>query len=186
MLLRPLLPGSSIFGHANYKDPTRIFVEHLQRVNDICLRMGLKPMIWSDSESSAFCARPIPSLWGHSELHSLTLKHIFCLLPPAPLVLFCLNARNNSLLGYYDSAKPSSVSVEGIPANMELVYWDYYHTSEASYASRIENHWDLGRKSPWMAAGSWTWSRFWTALPFTFATCRASQNASKSLNSGVK
>lgn len=36
-----------------------------------------------------------------------------------------------------------------------------------------------------MAAGSWTWSRFWTALPFTFATCKASMNASKAPSSGV-
>lgn len=36
-----------IFG---YKEPTRIFVEHLQRVNEICTRLGLQPMIWSDSK----------------------------------------------------------------------------------------------------------------------------------------
>lgn len=99
-------------------------------------------------------------------------------------MLFCLNARNNSLLGYYDSAQPT-ISVKGIPESVELVYWDYYHTSEQSYTNRIESHWKLGRKSPWMAAGSWTWSRFWTALPFTFATCKASMNASKAKSSGV-
>ena len=100
-------------------------------------------------------------------------------------MLFCLNARNNSLLGYYDSAQPTT-AVEGIPDNIELVYWDYYHTSQQSYTNRIESHWKLGRKSPWMAAGSWTWSRFWTALPFTFATCKASMNASKAKSSGVE
>lgn len=135
----------SIFGQHNYKDPSMIFVEHLQKVNAICQHMKLEPMIWSD-------------------------------------MLFCLQARNNSLLGYYDSNQ--TPDVQGLPEDVDLVYWDYYHTSQDSYANRIKSHRDLGAKSPWMAAGSWTWSRFWTALPFTFATCRASQNACKA--AGVK
>ncbi|KAL7343763.1 hypothetical protein BJY59DRAFT_144991 [Rhodotorula toruloides] len=36
-----------------------------------------------------------------------------------------------------------------------------------------------------MASGVWTWSRFWTALPFAFATVRASMKASKEANAGV-
>lgn len=35
-----------IFG---YEDPTRVFLHHLKRVQDICKRLELKPMIWSDS-----------------------------------------------------------------------------------------------------------------------------------------
>ncbi|ORX91071.1 glycoside hydrolase [Basidiobolus meristosporus CBS 931.73] len=31
------------------QEGTRIFIEHLQKVNDICKRLGLQPMIWSDS-----------------------------------------------------------------------------------------------------------------------------------------
>ncbi|PWN46238.1 glycoside hydrolase [Ceraceosorus guamensis] len=136
-----------IFGQHNYKEPTRVFVEHLQKVNALALGLGLKPMIWSD-------------------------------------MLFCLSARNNSLLGYYDSAQPTSV--DGIPPNVDLVYWDYYHTSKKSYSDRIDSHKLLARKSPWMAAGIWTWTRHWTALPFSFATCKANLNASKAPNSGVK
>ncbi|EPQ29766.1 uncharacterized protein PFL1_02439 [Pseudozyma flocculosa PF-1] len=138
----------SIFGHANGKDGSRVFAEHLQRVDAICRRMALEPMIWSD-------------------------------------MLFCLSSRNNSLTGYYDSAKPADASVEGIPDGVDLVYWDYYHTSQRSYASRIEGHRELRGSSPWTAAGSWTWSRFWTALPFTFVTCRANLNASKQAGAGV-
>lgn len=37
-----------------------------------------------------------------------------------------------------------------------------------------------------MASGIWTWSRFWTALPFTFETVRASMKASKGNALGVK
>jgi len=141
--------GQGRFHQLNgYKNPTQIFVQHLQKVNQICQGLELKPMIWSD-------------------------------------MLFCLPIGNNSLNGYYDGNNGVG-EVEGIPENVELVYWDYYHTSVESYERRIENHWELGRKSPWMAAGSWTWSRFWTALPFTFATCRASLNASKKKESGVK
>jgi hypothetical protein len=35
-----------------YKEGTEIFVEHLQKVNEICQRSDLQPMIWSDSK---FC-----------------------------------------------------------------------------------------------------------------------------------
>lgn len=34
-----------------YKDSTQLFLEHLQRVNEICLRNDVQPMIWSDSKS---------------------------------------------------------------------------------------------------------------------------------------
>lgn len=33
-----------------YKEGTQIFVEHLQKVNEICQRSDLQPMIWSDSK----------------------------------------------------------------------------------------------------------------------------------------
>ncbi|GAC93656.1 N-acetylglucosaminidase [Pseudozyma hubeiensis SY62] len=100
-------------------------------------------------------------------------------------MLFCLSARNNSLVGYYDSDQPLAVKQQGIPSNCSLVYWDYYHTSAASYRKRIKNHEDLRGASPWLAAGSWTWSRFWTALPFTFQTISANLKAAKN-SPGVK
>lgn len=140
----------AIFGQYDYKDPTRIFIEHLNRVHAICRGLQLQPMIWSD-------------------------------------MLFCLDAKNNSLLGYYDSHQPSAPAVQGLPPEIDLVYWDYYHLRAENYAARIASHKQLnGGKAPWMAAGSWTWTRFWTALPFTFATCRASQNACKAPGSGVR
>lgn len=94
-------------------------------------------------------------------------------------MLFCLSARNNSLVGYYDSAQPLDVKQQGIPQGVDLVYWDYYHTSSTSYETRIKNHEQLRGASPWLAAGSWTWSRFWTALPFTFQTISANLTAAK-------
>lgn len=138
----------SIFGHQNNKPSSQVFVEHLEKVNDICKGLGLEPMIWSD-------------------------------------MLFCLSARNNSLVGYYDSDQPLDVKQQGLPEDIDLVYWDYYHTSSSSYETRIKNHEQLRGASPWLAAGSWTWSRFWTALPFTFQTISANLTAAKS-SPGVK
>ncbi|KAL9935424.1 hypothetical protein V8E36_005772 [Tilletia maclaganii] len=175
------------------RDASEVFVRHLQVVQDLCQERGIKGMIWSD-------------------------------------MLFCLHARQNSLLGYYDSAAPPTSTATSLPKETDLVFWDYYHLSSDSYRQRLKSHRDLmsvqspdqssrpsasstlastlnalrartfstdeGSKIPppsapppkrnlWMAAGSWTWSRFWTALPFTFATVRASMSACKEARSGV-
>ncbi|GEM08684.1 calcineurin temperature suppressor Cts1 [Rhodotorula toruloides] len=68
----------------------------------------------------------------------------------------------------------------------ETVFWDYYHTDSRPYTAKIAQHGQSAGKAPWMASGVWTWSRFWTALPFTFATVRASMKASKEAKAGVK
>ena len=140
---------SVIFGNQNHKDPNQIFVEHLQRVNDICLRKGLKPMIWSDMLFSLSRNAPY---WTHDG----------------------------------QSTSEHAMPATGIPNNMDLVYWDYYHVVEMSYQERIAIHYHLRSKSPWVASGSWTWSRFWTALPFTFLTVKANLNACKSDASRVR
>jgi hypothetical protein len=36
----------SIFGQQHDKEPTRIFIDHLCRVNKICADLGLRPCIW--------------------------------------------------------------------------------------------------------------------------------------------
>ncbi|CAD6915555.1 unnamed protein product [Tilletia controversa] len=187
------------------KDASEVFVKHLQIVQDLCQERGLKGMIWSD-------------------------------------MLFCLHARQNSLLGYYDSTAPPTSTATSLPKQTDLIFWDYYHLSTDSYRQRLKSHRDLmntssssssssnnnntsssssssaasaftntfnalrartfstdesTRPTPptptptppkrdlWMAAGSWTWSRFWTALPFTFATVRASMSACKEPSSDV-
>ncbi|CAO3600655.1 unnamed protein product [Absidia cylindrospora] len=134
-----------------YKEPTQIFVYHLQRVMEICSRYGLQPMIWSD-------------------------------------MLFCLAAKSNSLQGYYDQGNNPATPelVEIMPSDIDLVFWDYYHTGEEVYEQKLQQHRDLGCSQPWLASASWTWSRFWTALPFTFQTVRASTLAAKNKNTGVK
>ncbi|GAA6032157.1 hypothetical protein JCM8097_007101 [Rhodosporidiobolus ruineniae] len=102
-------------------------------------------------------------------------------------MLFCLPAKNNALSGYYD---PNSVVTQdlanSIPDEVSTVFWDYYHTDSRPYTAKIQQHWQLANKAPFMASGVWTWSRFWTALPFTFATVGACMKASKEPNAGVK
>lgn len=136
-----------LYGQQNGKDPNQIFIEHLQKLNKICLDKGLQPMIWSD-------------------------------------MLF--NLSRATLGENNEHAESSHASVKGIPPNVDLVYWDYYHVSESSYTSRIAIHSKFRDRPPWVAAGSWTWSRFWTALPFTFLTCRANIDACKSHKGNVK
>ncbi|RUS26794.1 family 20 glycoside hydrolase [Jimgerdemannia flammicorona] len=137
-----------------YKDATQLFVDHLQRVNEICKRMELQPMIWSDT------------------------------------------AQNNTLQGYYDQdSNPAFSELVGtMPSDVALVYWDYYHTVSDTYTQKIKQHRELGCESPWLAStcriwhicGLWTWSRFWTALPFTFESVRAAAVASKRKEDGVR
>ncbi|SCZ87601.1 BZ3500_MvSof-1268-A1-R1_Chr2-2g05067 [Microbotryum saponariae] len=108
----------------------------------------------------------------------------------APMIwsdmLFCLPAKNNALSGYYDlNTVVSEELTSSIPAEISTVFWDYYHTDSRPYTAKIAQHWQLANKAPWMASGVWTWSRFWTALPFTFATVRASMKASKNPTTGV-
>ncbi|KAJ2959484.1 hypothetical protein NQZ79_g5082 [Umbelopsis isabellina] len=135
-----------------FKEGTRIFTDHLQRVNEICERLAVQPMIWSD-------------------------------------MLFCLAIKNNSLQGYYDTDNNPANSAEireSMPANMELIFWDYYHTNADLYVEKLQHHRDLGCQQPWMATGIWTWSRFWTALPFTFDSVRASTITAKDQQTGVR
>lgn len=62
--------------------------------------------------------------------------------------------------------------------NMDLVYWDYYHTDPSVYLNKIQQHRQLGME-PWVAGGIWTWNRLYTALPFTFEASRGCLEASK-------
>ncbi|MCK5528730.1 MAG: family 20 glycosylhydrolase [Kiritimatiellae bacterium] len=62
---------------------------------------------------------------------------------------------------YYDTTTviPKSV-IKKIPAETELVYWDYYHKDKAFYLDWIERHRKMG-KEPLMASGIWTWNKYW-------------------------
>jgi hypothetical protein len=83
-------------------------------------------------------------------------------------------------MDYYDPACtiPADVA-QAIPAEVQLVYWDYYHPDEAFYSDWIARHRALGHE-PLVASGVWTWGRLWydrwlterNATP-CIAACRA-------------
>ncbi|MDD3928100.1 MAG: beta-N-acetylhexosaminidase [bacterium] len=89
---------------------------------------------------------------------------------------FRLGSRTNN---YYDkeSVIPADVA-SAIPAGVDLVYWDYYHTDKDFYMDWIDRHRAMG-KEPVMAGGVWTWDRFWTALPFSFIVTEACMTAAR-------
>ncbi|HWL54710.1 MAG TPA: beta-N-acetylhexosaminidase [Chthoniobacteraceae bacterium] len=91
-------------------------------------------------------------------------------------MFFRLGSKTND---YYDpeSLIPDRVA-EAIPAQVDLVYWDYYHLDPAFYREWIRRHRKLGSE-PHFAAGAWTWNRFWTALPRSFATLKAGMEAAR-------
>jgi hypothetical protein len=68
---------------------------------------------------------------------------------------------------YYDrqSVVPDAVKAK-IPRQVQLVYWDYYHTEEAFYTDWIARHRALGFE-PIMGSGVWTWCALWHAANYT-------------------
>lgn len=92
---------------------------------------------------------------------------------------FRLGSKTND---YYDRASkiPHKV-VAGIPRDVDLVYWDYYHTEVEFYEEWIDRHRALGSE-PIMAGGVWTWNHFWASLPFAFTITEAAMRACKNKN----
>jgi N-acetyl-beta-hexosaminidase len=130
-----------IFGE---KRPFEIMNAHLAKVRDICARLGLEPIIWSD-------------------------------------MYFRLGSKTH---GYYDDAWtiPAGIA-EKIPADVRLVYWDYYHTSYDDYVKLIGRHRSLGVE-PAVALGTWTWNRFWAELGFAAKTIAPGMRACR--DSGIR
>jgi hypothetical protein len=89
---------------------------------------------------------------------------------------FRLGSKTNQ---YYDkeSGIPADVAAS-IPKDVQLAYWDYYHTEPDFYAEWIDRHRALGFE-PLVAGGVWTWSHFWAALPFSFTATDACMRACK-------
>jgi len=80
---------------------------------------------------------------------------------------------------YYDMAWTIPAdALAGIPKDVQLVYWDYYHADVDTYRKMIAFHRQLGSE-PLMAGGIWTWSHLWCALPWSFTAVRACMEASR-------
>lgn len=59
--------------------------------------------------------------------------------------------------GYYDSGEPSKEAMESVVPGARLVYWDYYHNTEAEYTEMLRKHKKL-TETPYFAGGIWTWT----------------------------
>ncbi|NUP98891.1 MAG: hypothetical protein HUU35_03430, partial [Armatimonadetes bacterium] len=63
--------------------------------------------------------------------------------------------------GHYAGDKQSVARIAAaLPAEVGLVYWDYYSPEAEHYRQRIELHRALGAE-PMMASGVWSWPNFW-------------------------
>ena len=63
-----------------------------------------------------------------------------------------------------------------IPENIELVYWDYYHSEKSHYDAMFTAHETL-KSGTWFAGGLWTWTGFAPHNAFSIATMREAMKA---------
>ena len=108
--------GLGKYLHKNgYHPKSEIMAAHLEQVAQICRKLGLEPMIWSD-------------------------------------MYLRMSSQNND---YYDL--PLDADLSGAvkpPADVALVYWDYYHTDENFYRQYLRMHSQLSDKVIF-AGGGW-------------------------------
>ena len=63
--------------------------------------------------------------------------------------------------GYYDTSIVITDEMKKqIPQDVDLVYWDYYHTKVSDYNDMIDKHLEMG-STPMLAPGLQSWNRFW-------------------------
>jgi hexosaminidase len=80
---------------------------------------------------------------------------------------------------YYDTNAviPQDI-IDGIPSNVKLVYWDYYHDDEAFYTDYLRKHKAFGSE-PVFAGGVWTWNGIAPNYGKTLVTTNAALSACK-------
>jgi hypothetical protein len=85
---------------------------------------------------------------------------------------------------YYDTdIKVNEDVVSKIPDDVELVYWDYYHSEESDYDAMIRKHEEMNG-IPIMAPGLQSWGRFWPCYEWAEKSLAAGLGAS--LKNGVE
>jgi len=80
-------------------------------------------------------------------------------------MFFRLGSKNND---YFDLEADIPESVIKMIPDVDLCYWDYYHTDEALYNHMMEQHAKMGKTV--FAGGIWTWSGFLPHVKRTEAT----------------
>lgn len=61
--------------------------------------------------------------------------------------------------------------IDGVPSDVSLVYWDYYHDNKDDYRAMISAHQKFGRDI-WFAGGAWSWIGFAPANQYTLRTMK--------------
>src|SRR5690606_38590822 len=79
---------------------------------------------------------------------------------------------------YADECVVSDEVIAGMPANVQFVYWDYYHYDEAFYTEWIRRHKRFG-STPIFAGGIWNWKGFVLNYGATFVSTNAALNTCK-------
>lgn len=109
------------FKRYGFKEPFKLFIEHLHEVNRICQKYGFtEVMMWSD-------------------------------------MFFRIHNEDDQ---YYVPDFEVTESIKSmIPANVSLVYWDYYNYRSELVDRMIQKHLELTPKVI-MASGTWIWTKF--------------------------
>lgn len=84
---------------------------------------------------------------------------------------------------YVDNAQISDEIKAKIPANVDLIYWDYYSLDKKHYDRQIQAH-NRIKDGSWFAGGIWTWTGF---APHNGYSMKATKAALKSCaDNGVR
>ena len=97
-----------------------------------------------------------------------------------PMIWSDMYFRAGSRTGEYydvDCEIPQAV-IDGVPDDVQLIYWDYYHDDEAFYTDWIRRHKRFGA-TPIFAGGVWTWNQVAVNHGWTFASTNAAMAACK-------
>ena len=64
-----------------------------------------------------------------------------------------------------------------VPKNVELTYWDYYHSAQKTYDAMFESH-KCFKGNTWFAGGAWCWNGF---APLNWYTLQSMEPAMRSV-----
>lgn len=120
------------------------------------------------------------------EILSTHLKQVHAIcqrLGLRPMIWSDMYFRLASATGDYyspDARIPEEV-IPQIPEDLQLVYWDYYHSNADFYRDWIDRHRAVGR-DPIFAGGVWTWGVFWANFTLTRYNTEAALQAAREKN----
>ncbi len=80
---------------------------------------------------------------------------------------------------YYDTWTPLPENIDKkIPEDVQLIFWDYYHTEEQPYRDCLQVHKNqLKKADTGFAGGAWKWGNFCPAQTFSVVTSEAALKA---------